>query len=190
MVPILRPIALFLALGVCAARADLDLTPTADSHTLDGMTVSYLTFHDGGTAIKYQPPRGWICEGSHDSAMLSIRDHPQASAFIRSAPQLRVPALDAKAAKLFQDKPALLQLPKGAKDVTITAVTPDPLIIDGHHTLEVDLTYSFFGQSCARGILLMDRKGAEVSFVLDCMAPDFGMLETQFRRSLYSFENL
>ena len=178
-----------LLFGACAARADLDLTPSEGVQTLDTIPVKHVVFHDGAREITYQPPKGWTCTGSPNYAALSIPDHPQARAFIQGAPRLRIPAFDDTAAKLFQDNPALLQLPRGAKDVKITAVTVNPLVIDSHPTLEVDLTYSFFGQSCAKSILLVNRNGAEVSFVLDCLAPDFGVLSDKFRRSLYSIEN-
>ena len=176
--------------GACAARADLDLTPTETVHTLEQQKIKNVIFHDGATEITYQAPRGWTCAGSHNSAALSIPEYPQARAYIQSAARPRIPALDDNAAKLFHDNPALLQLPKGAKDVAIGGVTIDPLIIDSHHTLEVQMTYSFFGQNCARSILLLNRKGAEVSFVLDCLAPDFKTLHTAFRGSLFSIENL
>jgi hypothetical protein len=188
MVPKLALLILLASAG--AACADLDLTPTLVSTTLDKAPVSHIAFHDGATEIAYQPPNGWICDGSANAASLSIPGYSAARAFIYSAPKLRVPALDDKAEALFIQKPALLGLPKGAKDIVITAATVNPLIIDSHPTLELQLTYSFFGQKCARSLILCDRKGAEVSFVLDCLAPDFAKLSPKFRRSLYTFENL
>jgi len=190
MVPVLIAFLGLLFFGACAARADLDLTPTETVHVLDQRKITNILFHDGAKEITYQPPKGWSCSGSHNSAALSVPEHPQARAFIQSAARPRIPAFDDKAAKLFQDNPALLELPKGAKDVTIDAVSIDPLVIDSHHTLEVQMTYTFFGQNCSRSILLVNRNGAEVSFVLDCLAPDFKTLHTAFRGSLFSIENL
>ena len=86
--------------------------------------------------------------------------------------------------------PALLGLPKGATEISITTFTLNPLTIDSHHTLEIQMTYSFYGQKYERSLLLLDRKGAEVSFVLDCPAPDFPKLAPLFRRSLYLIDNL
>jgi hypothetical protein len=160
------------------------------TQVLDKTPVSHVAFHDGSTEIDYDPPRGWICEGSHDSAALSIPGYSEARAFIFSASKLRVPALDDKAEALFIEKPALLGLPKGAKDIVLTAFTLNPLVIDSHSTLEIQMTYSFFGQKCERSLMLCDRKGAEVSFVLDCLAPDFARLAPAFRRSLYTIGNL
>jgi hypothetical protein len=188
MVP--RLTLLILLAAACAARADLDLTPTVQTQMLDQMPMSHVAFHDGATAITYDPPHGWICEGSHDFVSLSIIDYSAAHAFIASAPKLRLPALDDKAEALIIQKPALLGLPRGAKNVVITAFTVNPLIIDSHPTLEIQMTYSFFGQKCARSLLLCDRNGAEVSFVLDCLAPDFAKLAPKFRRSLYSIDGL
>jgi hypothetical protein len=190
MVPILTALFGLLLFGSCAARADLDLTPTEEFKTLDSVQVKHVVFHDGPKQITYQPPKGWACTGSPACASLSIPDHPEARSLIQSAPRLRIPAFDDTAVKFFIEHPGLLQLPRGAKDVKITAVTVNPLVIDSHPTLEVDMTYSFFGQSCAKSLLLVNRNGAEVSFVLDCAAPDFAMLEGMFRRSLYSMENL
>jgi len=36
----------------------------------------------------------------------------------------------------------------------------------------------------------VDRNGTEVSFMLDCLAPDFQALHTAFRSSVFSMENL
>ena len=165
-------------------------TPFEGVHTLEQVKIKHVIFHDGAKEITYQPPAGWTCTGSHSSAALSIPEHPQARAFIQAAARPRVPAFDDKAAKLFQDNPALLELPKGTTNVKINTVVLNPLVIDSHPTLEVQLTYTFFGQDCARSILLLNRNGAEVGFILDCLAPDFTSLHTQFRRSLFSIENL
>jgi len=185
-----RIVIVLYVLGALSARADLDLSPTVEVKNMERVPMSHVVFHDGATSITYQPPRGWSVSGSHDSAALDITDHPQAKAYIQSAPRVRIPAFDDKALQLFQQNPRLLGLPRGAKDIQITAVTANPLVIDGHPTLEVDLNYSFFGQKCARSLILCDRKGAEVSFVLDSLAPDFTMLSAMFRRSLFSIENL
>src|SRR5580658_7130656 len=180
----------FLFFGACAARADLDLTPTDTVQKMELMKIHRVVFHDGAKEITYQPPKGWTCNGSHNSAVLTIPDHPQARALIESAPHLRIPALDDKAQALFQKDPTLLQLPRGAKNLQITGVTLNPLVIDSHPTLEVQMTYSFYGQACQKSILLVDRNGAEVSMTLDCLAPDFDMLHKLFQRSWYTFENL
>jgi hypothetical protein len=74
--------------------------------------------------------------------------------------------------------------------VKITSVIPTPLVVDSHPTFEVQLDYSFYGQQCAKSILLINRNGTEVSCVLDCLAPDFDELHKSFQRSFYSFENL
>ena len=179
-----------LATGCGAARADLDLTPSTEIRNMERVPMTYVVFHDGPKEITYQPPRGWTCNGSHTAAALSIPDHPQARALIQTAARVRIPAFDDKAEKLFQTNPGLLQLPKGAKDVKITEVDINPLIVDSHQTLEFQMTYSFFGQSCAKSILLVNRNGAEVSFTLDTLAPDFKMLHSLFRGSVFSMENL
>lgn len=182
--------AALLAIGINAARADLDLSPSTTVHVMERVPMTYVVFHDGAKEITYQPPRGWTITGSHNSAALSIPEHPMARAFIQTAARVRIPAFDDKAQKLFEANPGLLQLPKGAKDVKITGVDLNPLIVDSHNTLEVQMTYSFFGQSCAKSILLVDRKGTELSFTLDTLAPDFQALHSQFRSSVFSMENL
>jgi hypothetical protein len=179
-----------MAIGLSAARADLDLTPSTEIHMMERVPMTKIVFHDGAKEITYQPPRGWTCTGSHNSAALSIPEHSQARAVIQSAARVRIPAFDDKAQKLFEATPALLQLPKGAKDLKITEVDINPLIVDSHPTLEVQMTYSFFGQSCAKSILLVNRNGTEVSFTLDTLASDFTMLHSLFRGSIYSMENL
>jgi hypothetical protein len=195
MVPILnRATALaisgLLAIGASSARGDLDLTPSQDVRTLERVPIMRVLFHDGAKEITYQPPRGWTCTGSQGSASLSVPDHPQAKVTIVSAARVRIPAFDDKAEKLFVANPGLLELPKGAKNVQITEVDVNPLVVDSHPTLEVQLTYSFYGQSCAKSILLINRNGAEVSCVLDSPAPDYQALHTAFRSSIFSFENL
>lgn len=190
MVPAIIGLLGLVLFGVCSARADLNLTPTESLRTLERMKMKQLVFHDGDKEITYQAPRGWSCVGSVSSVVFSIPDRPQAKASIQYATRLRIPAFDDKAAKLFHDNPALLQLPKGAKNLRITAVSINPLVIDSHQTIEVQMTYSFFGQNCARSILLVNRNGEELGFTLDCNAPDFPALHAAFRGSLYSFENL
>ena len=177
-------------LFIRSARADLDLTPTESVQVLEEMHLKRILFHDGDKVIYYTPPRGWSCTGSHHSASLRIPDHIQATVTLTVSPRLRIPAFDGQAAAFFQQNPALLGLPKGAASIVINEVDLNPLMIDGHPTLDVQLTYSFFGQTCGRSILLINRNNTELSVVLDCLAPDYKMLHTAVRRSLYSFENL
>jgi len=190
MVPAIAALLGILLFGACTARADLDLTPSEATGTLEKVKYRSIVFHDDGKVITYTAPRGWTCTGSHNSAAFSIPDHPQARAYIQSAPRLRVPPFDDKTAKLIQDNPALLQLPKGAKQIKINSVDINPFIIDSHPIVEIQATYAFFGQQCARSIIIADRKGAEVSFVLDCLGPDFKVLYPKFRASLFTIENL
>jgi hypothetical protein len=184
------PIIASILLAALTARADLDLTPTVEMQKMEMMKISRVVFHDGAAEITYQPPRGWTLTGSHASVAITIPDHPQAHASIQSAPKLRITPFDDKAIKVIQANPAILQLPKDAKNIKVTAIDIDPLIVDSHHTLDIQLTYSFFGQSCAKSILLIDRKGTELSFTLDTLAPDFQSLHATFRSSIFTIENL
>jgi len=177
-------------LFACSARADLDLTPVAGGELRDKMSVAYTVFHDGAKDITYVPPAGWSISGSRQRATLAVPNHSQTVVSIQTAARLRVPALDENAVKSFGKNPALLSVPKGAQGVKITAIALNPLVIDSHPTLEIEMTYHFYGQTCARSLFLVDRNGSEVSFTLDCPAPDFNMLESAFRRSLYSISNL
>ena len=190
MVPIIIRSLACLIVGASAAQAAVDLTPIDVVQKMETMPVHRIMFHDGPTKIFYQAPKGWTCNGSSSCAALTIPDHPGARVTINEASRLRIPKLDDKSAKLFYSTPALLQLPKDAKNVKITSVVLNPLVVDGHGTMEVQLTYSYYGQSCAHSILLIDRKGEELSCVLDCLAPDFNLLHGMFARSFYSFENL
>jgi len=190
MVPVVIRALALLVLCASAARASVDLTPTDTVQLMETMKVHRIVFHDGAKQILYQAPKGWSCNGSSSSAVLSIPQHPAARASINDAAHLRIPALDDKSAKQFYKDPTLLQLPKDSKDVKVNSVVLNPLVVDGHPTLEVQVTYSYYGQSCARSILLIDRNGEEISCVLDCLAPDFDALHKLFAGSFYSFENL
>ena len=183
-------IALLLLAFAGSACAELDLTPAPGVYKREVGAVPAVVFHDGAKLITYVPPLGWTCSGGKLAVTISIPKHEQAHAAIGSAPHLRIPTLDGNGAKLFQENPALLQLPRGAEGIKITQVQVNPVVIDSHPTLEVQMTYSFYGQLCAKSLLLADRNGMEVSFSLDCLASDFQDLHAQFFRSLFGIENL
>lgn len=188
MVPTIRATFLLLLASALPAMADLDLTPAQATVMKEDMHFKSLVFHDGDTEISYVPPAKWTYSGDKSNLMLTPPDHPGTEIAIRVAPRPRV-TLDDAGAKALQANPALLGLPKGATDINVKLLAVNPVKVGGHNTLEAEVAFGFFGQACVRDVLLVDRKGMEVSFVLDCPAADYAVVKKTFRQSLFSLDH-
>lgn len=185
MVPAIVSALLLLLLAIAPARAGLDLTPQAGTVMREYLPEKVVFFHDGPAEITYRPPKQWTYEGGISSVTLRPPDRPLAGATLSSSPRLRV-TMDDAGVKAIKANPALLGIPKEATGVVIKDVELNSVKVGGHDTIDAEVAFIFFGQSRLRNVLLVNRKGAEVSIILDAPAADYPGLKRQFRQSLYT----
>jgi hypothetical protein len=175
---------------VCAARADLHLTPRISQYEGDGVKVMHLSFSDGGAKeITYSPPRGWDYSGSANQLTLHPPHKSQAEATIFKVPLSQPGNFDDATVRKLADE-ALASVPKGATNAQLISREKNPLMIEQKETLLLTLTYNFDGQSYNRSILFLNRGKEQIRFLLTCRQADFTELHKAFLGSQFSWQNL
>lgn len=180
---------LLLSLGSTALlRADLDLTPNTTARKLDGATVPELIFSDGPQNVSYESPKGWSY-----SAVSSrdIRFQPpqatQAGTSIEMVPMAQEYPLDQELiTKVKED--FIRSLPKSSTQVEVTSEVSDPLMINGHKTYEITVSYQNYGQRYRTSILYANIGRQQLRFRVFARASDFDQIHRDFTSSLCSLQ--
>ena len=187
MVHAIRHSLLLSCLLVCAARADIDLTPRPSVYLAEGIRMPNLLFSDGKNQIAYTPPADWKCEGDASRLLLLPKNKIQAEASIEKAPAPITPAFDEDGMKKLTQQ-VVASLPKGSQRIVVVSEEKDPLRINGKETFEVTVSSVFFGQAVTTSVVFCTRGTEQLEFKLFCHTADFAELSKAFRRSLYSFQ--
>jgi len=159
---------LFLGLAIPAAQA-LDFTPIEAKMKGEAGTYSYVEFRDGRSRISYVPPKAWEFRG--DSAAFRLCPPAGGSAEVEFHSQaLKEPVeMEAENLKAFEAI-ARESLPPGATKIETLGLAFNPRELDGHKTVEVTLSYGFFGQTIKASLLYVVRQTAPVRFRVDSRA--------------------
>ncbi|HEY3661525.1 MAG TPA: hypothetical protein VGL24_00050 [Chthoniobacterales bacterium] len=173
-----------------ATRANLDLSPQEESSDLEGTKISQLVFNTGSRLkASYQPPRGWKYSGGSDYLDLQPNGMAQVKARVSKLPAPAASPFDSEGRKGLTEK-VIRSLPEGSEDVKILAEELNPLQIDGKQTYLVELSYTYYGERYACYTLFLERAPEMLSFRLSCRESNYQTLREEFRRSLYTWQNL
>jgi hypothetical protein len=179
-------VAIFCVSGFAAA--DIDLTPEPSVRELEGCKFPQLEFRDDFKKIAYEIPTGWKYEG-RDRHMLAMfpQGKAMASAKIEYLPTPGPLTLDEVQLKQFKDF-AVTFLPLESRVLVEPTVSPNPLLLNGHATCELDILFLLHSQRMHTSILLVDLGDSQLRFTLMSRASDFLDLQKVFRQSWYSWQ--
>ncbi|MEA3186656.1 MAG: hypothetical protein QOD99_486 [Chthoniobacter sp.] len=179
---------LLLVATSIAARAEINLTPTASVRVLDGCSFPQLEFHDEGKTITYEPPAGWsYASGGKNALTLRPKNKVQADAKIEVAASPLPLQFDPENLKVLQAR-VTASLPAQSEKIEVAEPLVDSLKIGGRSTCEFELTYVRFGQKYKVSILFVDLEKAQLTFTLSCLSADYEELHKQFRGSWFSWQ--
>ena len=184
---IARSTVLAVFLAVCfAARAGIDLTPSAEEYVSEGMKYQKAVFRADKQRIEYVPPSRWSFTGGATGLRLTPPKKPFAEAFIEAS-QLSAPRpLDDSAIELLK-RQFVASLPAGSEFVTIFAEERNPLLLDGAPTFEVIVSYATMGQSFVRSALFANVGDTQLTFRLTARKDDFDALHRELKASMLSW---
>jgi hypothetical protein len=160
--------ALLLLLPLVAAHA-LDFTPLEVKERTEGGMSTYLEFRDGRNRLTYTPPRGWEYRGDAVSFRLAPPDFAGVEIDFRTQ-ALGAPLTASEENLAAFEAFAREALPSGATKVENVVAAFNPIEIDGRKTVEVMLSYSYFGQNLKASCLYVVRECAPVRFRVDSRA--------------------
>jgi hypothetical protein len=177
------------ALGAVAFGAGVvDFTPQDSFYLAESTKVPCVAFHNGDNLMSYSPPNDWKLSGGGGRLTLTPPNVVQAGA----AMEVRrvgepVPATEENV-KAYADV-AAKYLPKEATKVTVGDSGIANIRLGKYAMVEVNLTYSLFGQAYTTNILFMPyEKQQQVTFQVTAKSADFPAVSKAFRRSLYSLQ--
>jgi hypothetical protein len=176
---------------LCAgvARADLDLTPKLSEYNSEGFKVRKLVFLESGKDVTYVPPRDWDYSGNETKLVLHPRQKAQAEASVTKSVLGTASRFDEVTTKLLVAE-ALRSIPAGSTDVALISQEINPFLFAGKETFRVSWTYTFYGETYTRSLLVVNRATDQIRFQLVCRTADFEGLQKEFHRSLFSWQNL
>lgn len=172
-------------------HAELNLSPQRQEFELEGIKMTQLVFDNGASKkASYQPPAGWLCNGSANRLDLQPPGKSRAqAAIIRTATAKQPPSFEQENRKKLVDG-IIQSLPPDSEDVKIEAEESNPLKIDGHDTYLIRLSYTYSRERFSRLCILLNRPNEQMRFQLTCQDRDYNELARAFQKSLYSWRHL
>ena len=172
------------------ARAEINLTPTYSVRQLDGCKFPQLEFRENSNRnITYELPKGWTCM-SRDKFTLALMPpatKDMVSAKIKYIPVAGPLVLDDVQLKHFKETASQL-LPPESVISGEPRITPDPLLLNGHHTCEIDILFGLHSHRLRMSVLFVDLGESQLRFSLIARPSDFEDLHKAFQESWYSWQ--
>ena len=178
-----------LLLAATSAAWALDFRPVVMEGRGEGGKYAYLQFRDAGRAVTYMPPRLWKFHGREGQLCLTVPGITGAEIDI-GVQVMREPMLVEAAGLRAYEELARQALPTEAVKVELNAVTFNPLVLDGHQTVEVTFTYVIFGGPLKVSFLYAAREKELLCCRVVARPEDFDRLHQAFALSLHSFAGL
>jgi hypothetical protein len=169
-------------------RADLDLTPGTAARKLNGASIPELVFSDGPQTVSYESPRGWTY-----SAVSSreIRFQPpqlsQAETTMQIVPMAEEYRFDEQLIEKLKED-LVRSLPKSSTKIEVISEVNDALLINGHTTYEVTISYQNYGQKYRLSMLFANLGRQQLRFRVLARDSDFDQVHRDFTASLCSLQ--
>ena len=171
-----------------AALAEINLTPTYNVRELEGCKFQQLEFRDRGKRITYELPKGWTCVATDKFALsLTPPGKEMVSAKIKFMTVSGPLVLDEVQLNHFKQTANQLLPPESTLNGEPT-VTPDPLLMNGHHTCEIDILFGLHSHRLRMSVLFVDLGDSQLRFSLIARPSDFDELHKAFQESWYSWQ--
>ncbi len=183
-------LAALLLLAAASAAPALDFHPLVVEAQGEGGKYTYIEFRDEGKAVTYMPPRGWKFHGRDLKLCLVVPDCTGVEIDLGLIAMDE--PVDGKGTNflLMLEKFARASLPEAATKVELLGAEYNPLIIDGHQTVEVTFRYVIFGRPIKVSLLYLARKSELLCFRVVAPPAEFDRLHQTFRLSLHTFAGL
>jgi len=171
------------------AGAEINLTPTYAVRELDGCKFPQLEFRDTNRKITYELPKGWTCmlRDKFTLALVPPATKDMVSARIKFIPTPGPLVLDELQLKHFKETASQLLPPESIISGEPT-ITPDPLLMNGHHTCEIDILFGLHSHRLRMSVLFVDLGDSQLRFNLIARPADFEELHKAFQDSWYSWQ--
>jgi len=169
-----------------SSRAAIDLTPAVTETVEEGVTYREVSFKTPEGKVAFTLPPGWTVSGQANRAEMIGGDKSSANAVVEVIPLLKPEPLDEANVAKFKEQ-VLRALPAGSAKVTTVCEAQNSIMPGGNPSFEFVITYDLWGKVFQRSALLVNGQQDRLMFRFTCLKSDFGVLSTNFRRSLMTW---
>ena len=169
------------------AKAAIVFSTQEQEQLLEGVKFKQLLFREGNKTICYQPPRGWAVFGGGAALRLVPRDVAQAQAEIDQSPLAEPQNFEPEVISALQRK-TLASLPPASQKVTLVSEETNPLLVNGHQTYAVTVSYEAYGQEFMTSALYLNLPDNQIRFRTTARKREFAKVHAAFRGSIFSWQ--
>lgn len=170
------------------AHAELNLTPLPSVREFEGCKFPQVEFQDEPRKVTYEPPQGWsaVARDRHNVTLVPA-GKDMVSVKINFIPTAGRLTLDEAQLAYFRNSAHQL-LPPNGKLAGEPSVVPNPLLLGGHPTCELQIEFVLHAERMRMGVLLVDLGETQLRFSLIARQAEFEELQNAFRSSWYSWQ--
>ena len=174
---------LALVASLQSAHAVVDLTPTPQEYTAEGITIQQLIFRDGKQRVSYEPPRRWAYRFDAGALTLTPPKVDRAEAVVQAMPLLPPQPLDSRSIAVAKQQ-FIAALPPGSQMVEIAGEEFNPVVVDENTSYAVTASYQTLGETFTRCTVFINIRDTQLRFQLTARKADFAAVNAAFRRSM------
>jgi hypothetical protein len=171
--------------GVLAGNA-VKFSASLQEFNGEGVIYRRLVFNDNDRTVFYVPPNQWKADLAGNQLRLSVPGK-KAEAQIESSALAKPAPLDEKAVDGLADQ-VVRTLPDGSTNAAIRKQELNALPFNGNPTVEVVVSYNYFGQPFQRAVVFVNTATNQIVFKFTAAKPDFDALYRPFRSSIGTWD--
>jgi hypothetical protein len=166
-------------------QASLDLTSVAREYVSEGINYRELIFNDGDRKVSVELPNKWQFRCSPEKIGFTVPDNHFVAASIEGFANPGKREFDEQTVKALLQK-VQADLPADVTQVTVES-RPNPVMLDGHETFEVLVSYTLMGTAFQRSTVFVNLPETQVVFRLSARKEEFDSTNKVFRRLILSW---
>ncbi len=175
-----------VATTIGPVRAGVDLTPSVEEYTSEGLLYRRVTLKTDTGNISFVPPRAWNVRGAKDRLQMEPPDQPFSEATVVVTPTAGPVALDEPTVKALEQQ-VLSGAPPASQSVQILGVEENP-VLSQNPSVQITISYDALGHTFQRSVIFLNTRDIQLVFRLTAPKSDFGPLDQAFRRSINSWQ--
>lgn len=178
-------LAVFLTASL--SRAEIDFTSFTREYDSEGIRYQEVVFKDDTHPIRMEVPRGWTCRGRKDQLQLAPADVNFAEGLIQVAVLPAPQPLDDAATSAFVQQ-TLSSVPRDAQAAAVVSQGVNPIILEGHESYGVVLSYIALGQKFRRSAIVVNFPHQRLYLRFSAPETKFEVLNREFEAAVRTWE--
>ncbi len=181
-------LASILALAITRPlSAEIDFTATPQDYVSQGFACRQLSFKDDATTITIELPSKWTYRSSPERLQLIAPPPAHAEGTLEALPVSAPQPLD-QAARDALARETLGAVPPASQQASVVEETENPLLLDGHESIGVTVSFQMSGEIFHRSVVLVNFPKQRLVVRFTAPKAEFASLAASFRRAVTSWQ--